>query len=208
MPSQLSQSRKITQELDKLQREITTKLERFYKQKVKGKQTPVDFLRQNDKEIKGIIRDTVQASWLFAHGIISDTIADRVDLTARDIEGIELTTNNMENYFWALSHDLVTRETAFKRNENNQLEPLNEFDIHAAFVGLGGWIAYYSYNYSMESKANELGGLKLKFVTRENCIDTKVCLPLNGKIFDIGTAGPYQPPLHRHCRCRLIPIKV
>ncbi len=208
MPSQLSQSRKITQELDRLQREITTKLERYYKQNIKGKQTPVDFLRQNDKQIKGIIRDTVQSSWLFAHGIISDTIADRVDLTTRDIEGIELTTNNMGNYFWALSHDLLIRETALKRNENNQLEELTPFDIHAAFIGLGGWIAYFAYNYSMESKANELGGIKLKFITRENCIDTKVCLPLNGKIFEIGEAGVYQPPLHKHCKCRLIPIKV
>jgi hypothetical protein len=208
MPSQLSTSRKITQELDRLQREITTKLERYYKQNVKGKQTPVDFIRQNDKQIKGIIRDTIQASWLFAHGIISDTIADRVDLTVKDIQGIELTTNDMENYFWALSHDLLTRETEYKIDKTGQLEQLEPFAVHAAFIGLGGWFAYYAYNYAMESKAQELGNIKLKFVTRENCIDTKICLPLNGKIFDIGTAQGYQPPLHRHCRCRFIPIRV
>ena len=114
MPNQRSLSRKISQELDKLQREITIKLERYYKQKIKGKQVPVDFIRQNDKEIKGIIRDTIQASWLYAHGIISDVTGQRVDITTRDIEGIELTTNNMENYYWAVAHDQLTRETALK----------------------------------------------------------------------------------------------
>lgn len=199
-------NRKITQELDKLQREITIKLERYYKQNIKGSQTGVDFIRQNDKQIKGIVRDTVQASWLFAHGIISDTIADRVDLTTRDIEGIELTTNNMENYFWALSHDLLTRDTAFKV-ENTELVPLTEFDVHAAFIGLGAWFAYYAFNYSMQSKSNELGRTKLRFTTRENCVDSKICLPLNGKIFDFGDTF-YQPPLHKHCKCRLIPVRV
>src|SRR5687768_180310 len=120
MPSQRSLNRKITQELGKLEREITIKLERYYKQKIKGKQVPVDFIRQNDKEIKGIIRDTIQSSWLYAHGIISDVTKERVDITTRDIEGIELTTNNMENYFWAVAHDLLTRETALRREDNNQ----------------------------------------------------------------------------------------
>ena len=42
-------SRKITQELDKLQRAITIKLERYYKQKINKSQLPVEFIRQNDK---------------------------------------------------------------------------------------------------------------------------------------------------------------
>ena len=208
MTNQRSLSRKISQELDKLQREITIKLERYYKQKIKGKQVPVDFIRQNDKEIKGIIRDTVQASWLFAHGIISDVTGQRVDITTRDIEGIELTTNNMENYYWAVAHDQLTRETALKVDNNNQLVELEPFNLHAAFVGLGGWFVYLSYNESIKSKAAEVGTqLKLKFITREDCIDSKICLPLNNRIFDIGTV-PFEIPLHKHCHCKLIPVLV
>src|ERR1044071_160379 len=208
MQNQRSLSRKINQELDKLQRAITIKLERYYKQKVKGKQVPVDFIRQNDKEIKGIIRDTIQSSWLVAHGIISDVTKQRVDLTTRDIEGIELTTNNMENYFWAVAHDILTRETAFKVNSTGQLEELNQFDIHALFVGLGVWFAYFSYNEAIKSKSAEIGTqLKLKFITREDCIDTKICLPLNNRIFDVGTV-PFEIPLHKHCHCKLIPVLV
>jgi len=208
MPNQRSLSRKISQELDKLQREITIKLERYYKQKIKGKQVPVDFIRQNDKEIKGIIRDTVQESWLFAHGIISDVTKQRVDITTRDIEGIELTTNNMENYYWAVAHDQLTRETALKVDNNNQLVELEPFNLHAAFVGLGGWFVYLSYNESIKSKSAEVGTqLKLKFITREDCVDSKICLPLNNRIFDIGTV-PFEIPLHKHCHCKLIPVLV
>lgn len=202
--NQKATSRKITRELDKLQKQITAKLERYYKQNIKGSQLPVDFIRQNDKEIKGIIRDTVQSSWLFAHGIISDTIGDRVDLTTKDINGIESLTNNFQDQYWQLSHKLVTRETEFKVS-NGQLEELNQFDLHAAFVGIGLWFSYFAYNYSIRSKSEELGNIKLKFVTREDCVDTAICLPLNGNIYDIGSEP--QPPLHKHCHCRIIPIR-
>ena len=203
--TQAAISRKITQELDRLQKQITIKLERYYKQHLKGNQLPVEFLRQNDKEIKGIIRDSVQESWLFAHGIIKDTIADRVDLTTNDITGIESLTNNFQEQFWQLSHKLQTRETEFKV-EGGELEKLDEFNVHAAFVALGGWFVYLAYNQSINSKSQELGSLRLKFVTRENCIDTQICLPLNGQIFDVGSAP--QIPLHKHCKCRLIPVRV
>ena len=205
MPNLKATSRKITQELDKLQRQITTKLERYYKQNIKGSQLPAEFIRQNDKQIKGIIRDTVQSSWLFAHGIISDIIADRVDLTTKDIQGIESLTNSFEEQFWALSHKLLTRDTEFKVSGGEYIE-LTPFDVHAGFIGLGGWFAYYAFNYSVESKAGELGGIvKLKFVTREQCIDTQICLPLNGTLYNVGEV-PFQLPLHKHCKCRLIPV--
>ena len=206
MPDQRSVSRKITQELDKLQKQITIKLEKYYKQNIKGSQLPVEFIRQNYKEIKGIIADTVQSSWLFSHGIISDTISEKITISAKDGQGIESLIKDFQEQFWTLSHKLLTRDSEFKVS-NGQLEELTPFDVHAAFVGLGGWFAYYAYNYAIESKAGELGNIKLKFITRENCIDTKICLPINGQLFDIGSVL-YQPPLHKHCRCRLIPVRV
>lgn len=208
MPNQRSLNRKISQELDKLQRQITAKLERYYKQNIRGSKLPVDFIRQNDKQIKGIIRDTIQSSWLFAHGIITDVTLDRVDLTTNDITGMESTTNDMENYFWQLSHTLLTRETAFKV-ENQELVELTPFDIHAAFVGIGAFIAYYGFNYAMSIKSTELGTFKLKYIVREDCVDTKICIPLNGRIF-----GPNDIPIippndtHRHCHCKLIPVLI
>ena len=207
MPSQLNTSRKITQELDKLQRQITTKLERYYKQNIKGSQLPVEFIRQNDKQIKDIIGETVQSSWLFAHGIISAEIAQKITISAKDGQGIESLIKDFQEQFWSLSHKLLTRDSEFKV-DNGQLEELTPFDIHAAFVGLGGWFAYYAFNYSIDSKSTELGlQLKIKFVTREQCIDTKICLPLNGSLYNPGEI-PFQLPLHKHCKCRLIPVRV
>lgn len=204
MPTTEALSRKITQELNRLSKEITSKLERFYKQNVAGSTSPVETVRQNNKQIKGIIRDTVQQSWLFSHTIIASVIVDRIDLTTKDITGIESLTNNFEEQFWSLSHKLLTRDTEFKV-ENGVLEELTPFDIHAAFVGLGGWFAYFAYNESIQSKSTEIGRtLKLRFVTREACIDTKICLPLRG-IYDPGEV-PFQLPLHKHCKCKLIPI--
>ena len=205
MPNEKALSRKIDQELSRLSRDISTKLERLYKQKIAGSTSPVETVRQNDKQIKGIIRDTVQSSWIFSHTIIASVIADRIDLTTKDITGIESLTKNFEDQFWTLSHKLLTRETEFKV-DNGILEELTPFDIHAAFVGLGGWFAYFAYNESIQSKSSELGlSLKLKFVTREACIDTKVCIPLRG-LYDPGAAP--QLPLHKHCKCKLIPVLV
>ena len=79
--------------------------------------------------------------------------------------------------------------------------------MHAGMVGIGLFVLYYAYNQGMFSKSEEIGGIKLKFVNREGCIDTAICIPLNGRIF-----GPGEIPIipvrdtHRHCKCRLIPV--
>ncbi len=34
-----------------------------------------------------------------------------------------------------------------------------------------------------------------------------ICAPLDGRIETDRTAFPYQPPLHPHCRCRILPVR-
>lgn len=204
MPTEKKLSRKITQELQRLSTAISRKLEAYFKKNISGKQYPVDFIKQNDKEIKGIIGETVQSSWLFGHTIIGSVITEKIQISAKDGNGIESLTKSFEEQFWTLSHKLLTRDSEFKV-ENGVLEELTPFDIHAAFVGLGGWFAYFAYNESIESKATEIEQtLKLRFVPREQCIDTKICLPLKGSLYNPGEV-PFQLPLHKHCKCRLIP---
>ncbi len=203
-----STSRKITQELNRLQASLTISLERFYKQKIKGSQLPPEEIKQKyGKEVVDTIRKTVQASWLFSGTIIQDETGQTSFISSKDGAGMEETTNKMVNQFWQTSGKIWLRENEFKVDNTNQLVELDQFDFHAAMVGLGLFIAYFSYNQGIFSKSQELGNIKLKFVTRENCIDTKICLPLNGQIYDIG-AVLNQPPLHKHCRCRLIPVRV
>ena len=211
--NQKATSRKITQELEKLQRSIKIKLERFYKQKIKGSQLPPETLRQKfGQQLDNEIRNTVQSSWFYSNQIMQETISEKnpdfkIQITTKDIANIESTTNKMSDQFWTTSSKLWIRENEFKVNNKSQLVQLSEFDIPAAMVGMSLLFTYYAFNQAMVSKRDETGlGIKLKFVTRENCIDTAICIPLNGRVF-----GPGDIPIipivdtHKHCKCRLIP---
>ncbi len=201
-----STSRKITQELDRLQKELTPKLEKFYKQHIKGSQLPPEALRQQyGDEIEKIVRNTVQSSWLFSGVIMQERIGQTVFISGADGVGMEKVSKEMVDQYWETSGKIWLRENEYKYDNNSQLVQLDEFDMHAGMVGVGLLVSYYAYNQGIFSKSEEIGGIKLKFVTRENCIDTAICLPLNGQLYDPGYV-PNQPPLHRHCRCRLIPV--
>ncbi len=201
-------SRKITQELGKLERTLLPKLKKFYNQKVKGSSLPISTLQQKyGQEIENLIRKTVEESWLFSNQIIQERTGTNTFTSVKDIQGIEKVTTSMENQFWITAQRLHTRETEFKVNSQSQIQQLSPFDIPAAMVGLSGWFVYYAFNYAEKSKADELGNIKLRFTTRNDCIDTKICLPLEGKLFDIGNV-PFQPPLHKHCHCHLIPTSL
>lgn len=215
MPTEKQLSRKITLELNRLEKEITIKLERFYKTKIKNNSLPTETIRTiyND-DIKNLIRKTVESSWLFSNGVLQEAVQVKfpkfqINTSVQDIQGIESITNEMNDYFWAVSGDIHLRETTFKVN-NAELIPLNPFDLHANMVGLGGWFAYYAYNYAMESKRNEIEPqIKLKYIVRDDCIDQAICLPLNGRLF-----GPNEIPIipphdtHKHCHCKLVPTVV
>ena len=206
MPTQVSRA-KVIQELERLKNAIIIKLERYYKKNIKGSGFPVDVIRQDDKEVRQIIRETVQESWLYASGIIGTASGQTVNITTADIQGIEATTNEMTDMFWTTADKNLRRETEFKVDENSQLQSLEPFTLHAAMVGLGGWFVYFAYNESIENKSNEVGGIKLRFVTRNDPrVDPIQCKPLHGKIYNVGEAP--HPPLHRHCRCVLIPVVV
>jgi hypothetical protein len=201
-------SRKITQELDRLGKSITIDLENFYKKHMKGTILSPEAIRQKyGGEIENIIRNKVQSSWLFSGEIIKDQTGQPVFISAKDGAGMEQVSKKMTDQFWTTSGKIWLRENEYKYDKNSQLVELDQFDMHAGMVGIGLLVVYYAYNQGMFSKASELGNIKLKFVTRENCIDTQICLPLNGNIYNAGEV-PFELPLHRHCKCRLIPVKV
>jgi len=200
---------KITQELGKLERALTPKLKSFYNKKIKGSQLPLEVIRQKyNSEIQNLVRNTVESSWVFSNQIMSDRIGSQVFLSTIDIQGIEKITSDMTNQFWVTSQKLLTRETEFKLSKDQELIELQPFDIPVAMVGLSGLFAYLAFNTAMTSKSDELGlNMKLRFTVRSDCIDTKMCRPLEGRLFEKGNIpDQYQPPLHRHCHCHLIPI--
>ena len=215
MPTQLQLSRKITTELNRLQSTLTRELENFYRKRIKNSLLPVEMIRsQYDSEIKNIIRNTVQSSWIYSHQIMEQVLKVKdpkfqINISVPDIQGIEAATDKANDQFWKTSGDLKLREgDFFKVNNRSQLIEQEALDVHAAMIAFGLFATFYAFNTGMFSKRDELGlQIKLRFTTRENCVDSKICLPLNGKIMDIGEVL-YNPPLHKHCRCRLIPVLV
>jgi len=200
---------KITQELGKLERTLTPKLKRFYNQYIKNSGQSIYQIRQvHGQSLENEIRKTVESSWLFSNQIMEERTLTVINTSIRDIQGIEKITSDMTNQFWVTSQKLLTRETEFKLSKDQELIELQPFDIPVAMVGLSGLFAYLAYNTAMSSKADELGlNMKLRFTVRSDCIDTKMCRPLEGRLFEKGNVpDQYQPPLHRHCHCHLIPI--
>ncbi len=202
-------SRKITVELNRLQASLKISLQRFYNQKIKGSELPPETIKQKyGKEVEDLIGKTVQDSWLFSNSIMQEQTKQQIRITSKDGAGIEQTTTKMVDQFWDTSGKLWLRENEFKVNTNSQLVQLSEFDVPAAMVGMSILMTYYAFNQGIFSKRDEIDApIKLKFVNREGCIDTAICIPLNGRIF-----GPGDIPIipiqdtHKHCRCRLIPI--
>jgi len=48
---------------------------------------------------------------------------------------------------------------------------------------------------------------RFMFLTQEDAqVDPEICEPLNRTIYDMNDLDIPTPPLHRHCRCRLIPL--
>jgi len=200
---------KITQELGKLERALKIKLKQFYNKNIKNSQKSLYQIRQDSgQSLENEIRNTIQSSWLFSNQIIQDTIGSQVNISTKDVQGIEKTTDTMVNSFWNTAFKLQNRETEFKLNSNQELVQMQPLDLTAAMGAASAYFTYYAFNLGMMSKADELGfNIKLRFTVRSDCVDTKICRPLEGKLFDIGNV-PYQPPLHKHCHCHLIPIIV
>ena len=207
LPTVNQSSNKISRRFNPLERTLKQELEKFYRKRIKGSNAPIQVIEQKyNHEVEQIIRNHVQSSWIFAHEIIKDRTNVNVNLTTKDIEGIEETTDLMTSQFWETSRKNQEQEQKLVINKSNQLEEVEPYDLAAAMTALSLLMLYLSFNRSMLSKAVELDvSLKLRFTTRDNCIDTIICLPLNGNIYSIGSFMP-TPPLHRNCRCRLIPV--
>jgi len=204
-------SRRITQKMGELERALLPKLKQFYNQKIKNSQKSLSQIRQESgQSLENLVRKTVEDSWLFSNQILQDSTNTQVNLSVNDIQGIETITSRMVNQFWTTAQKLHTRETEFKINPEQQIEQLPEFDMAAAMIGLASLFAFYAFNQAMASKSDEIGNIKLRFTVRSDCIDTVICLPLNGKIWEVNDPRRVIPPFetHRHCHCHLIPVIV
>lgn len=48
---------------------------------------------------------------------------------------------------------------------------------------------------------------RIMFLTKEDSkVDPEICAPLNRNVYDVDDPFTPEPPLHRYCRCRMVPV--
>ena len=197
MPTINQTNRQISRRLGPMERTLKQKLLAFYNKRIKGSNAPIQTIRQRyGKELEELVRNNVQNSWIFA----TDIVVERTDKPARiSSEDIDRVTTQMVNQFWETSKKNLEQEHK-DVILNGKLVDAEPFDTSAAMIGVSALMLYYAFNQSMNSQT----GIRLLYKVRDDCIDTKICLPFNNKTFEVGLAP--ELPQHRHCHCRLIPI--
>lgn len=189
-----------------------------------------------EQQVKNLIRKTIQDSYFVGTDIVTQAISEKDPsfigfISITDINNIQDLTEKQNEQFWKTSGRLHLRETEFIL-KNNELEKKDMFDIEAAMIGTTAFMAYLAYNIAIESKMkstllnpvsitvngqqisnlpffNVSGGLEGKyiFLTKgDDRVDPIMCKPLSRKVFDLSETIIPMPPLHKHCRCRLIPL--
>lgn len=202
----------VVRDLTTLENALKRALLSFYNKYIKGSQYPVELLKQQySKQIRNLIQSTIQKSYIKGMELVGKSIKIpdfEILISSNDLNNIDSLSKKMEDSFWRTSQRLLMRETEFKV-VNNELEQKDPFDKNAAMVATSALIVYSALNNAVVSKEQELGGNnKVQFTTaNDSHVDPTLCKPKSGEIYDANNVPPdSNPPLHRHCRCTLIPV--
>jgi hypothetical protein len=224
-------SRKITKNLKSIEKNIQRKLTAFYNTNIKGSISPIEVLRrQYDKEIRTMIRVAVERGYMVGINVVGDQINDKdkefqLFISATDINNIQALTDRLSNDFWQRAQRLHQRENEFIQ-KGDVVQAKAPLDIIATMIGIAAGIAFAALNNAIRSKISEVpledsviafmedGEAQIRpiegrviFLTQEDQkVDPKICEPLNRTEYDANDPDIPEPPLHVHCRCRLVPI--
>lgn len=156
-----------------------------------------------------------------------NTIAEKTDvpisLTPNDLLNIQNIVNQTSEAFWNTCVRLVSRTIEFN-TANKIAAKINLFSEIAAFVGNAVKSVFSSFNTAIRTKVAEVRSLitdepeitqipeaitgKVQFTTAGDAkVDPVFCLPLADQVFNVDELDDTNtPPLHLHCRCRLVPV--
>mgnify|MGYP003578192731 CR=1 FL=1 len=243
-------NKSITKRLTRIENALKSKLNGFYKRKIKPQAaiTPIETFRQKyEQQVKTLIRKAIQEAYLTGTDIVAEKITDKNNefvpfISVTDIQNIQQLTEKMSNQFWTTTEKLVRREQEFiLDNASKELIKKKSFDDEAAIIGLSALFAYSGFNAAVLSKMQNIIPLQqaipiaqtippsidlevgfdiqqldpfnlplegqVMFLTQEDAnVDPEICEPENRTIWDVNDPSLPVPPLHRHCRCRLIPL--
>lgn len=209
-----SARRNVFNDLTTLENTLKRKLLAFYNKNIKPRASDTtieQLMAKYNAYITNLIRKTVQESYLTAHDIMGKQIKIEdfdITISVTDASNMEIITAAMVQSFWKTAQRLNGREIEYKLTQDQELVKKAPFDRNAAMVATAALVVYDSFNNSIKNKSQELGN-QVEFVTaRDADVDPNLCRPLDGNIYEDGQV-PFNetPPLHRHCRCTLIPIE-
>jgi hypothetical protein len=211
MPTVQQISNQVNRKFIVLERQLKRILLAFYNKYIRGSQAPIELLKQKyGLQLNKIVANAVKDAWLYSHDILKLKLdISDIPMTEKDLQGMLRVAQRMTNEFWITAGKNLRRETEFQFNsKTHKLEEKQEFVTGAAMLGIGSFILYLAFNEGMKSKSDELNQIiLLRFTTRrDERVDPSLCKPEEGKIYGITTN--LFPPLHRHCRCKLIPVLV
>lgn len=155
--------------------------------------------------------------------IAINTIAAKTDapisLSMTDHLNMERLVDGTSERFWNTAVRLMQRQIEF--NTINKIAAVNLFDAIAAFIGQAVQAVFTAFNTAVTSKLSEVRNLigdepdistipvtgRVRFMTAGDVkVDPVFCQPLEDQEFDVDDPDIPQPPLHLHCRCRLVPV--
>jgi len=210
MPTVQQISNQVNRKFIGLERQLKRILLAFYNKYIRGSQAPIELLRQKyELPLNKIVANAVKDGWLYSLDIIKLKTGLDTPMTEKDLQGMLRVARRMTNEFWETAGKNLRRETEFKFDpKTHKLEEKQEFVTGAAMLGIGSFMLYLAFNEGMKSKSDELDiPILLRYTTRRDAnVDPALCKPEDGKYYGITTN--LFPPLHRHCRCKLIPVVV
>lgn len=209
MPTVQQISNQVSRTLGILERKLKQLLLAFYNKYIKGSQAPIELLKQkHGNQLRRIIAQYVNSAWSYSLDIMAKKTNLQVSMTERDLQGMIRVATRMENEFWETARKNLQRESEYKVTKEGKLEEKPEFQTSAAMFGISSFMLYLAFNQGILNKSQELDEpVILRFTTKQDInVDPALCKPEDGKWFGVNTNA--MPPLHRHCRCKLIPILV
>jgi len=141
------------------------------------------------------------------------------------MDNIAQLVNTHSDYFWQTAKKLKDRQILVDTEKSRIAAVKNPFDVLAAMVGNAANAVFKAFNVGIRSKLSEVKNVilpsaddeferpdiqrstKVKFMTaQDNRVDPVFCLPLSNNEYDTDDPQLPEPPLHLHCRCRLVPV--
>lgn len=214
-----ARNKTITRNLTVIEKRLSKRLETFYNTYIRDSLTPVQIIKEHyDLILRGILHKPIQESYMLAVKQVGDP-----PISALDIGNIQNIINEQSNNFWKLAEKLKQRQIVVETEEEHKNRiAANLFDALAAFIGQAAQTVFRAFNTGIKSKisqvtnAFDIGDIdegippisgRVKFMTAGDAkVDPVFCEPLDGQEFDATDPDIPEPPLHLHCRCRLVPL--